>query len=246
MMKHQAAPLAISPLILSLAAAALVASAEAGEVAEWRFDDPPGTSLKSSANSVSGGGAWSANFDATVTDGSGKLISKKPSGGIWNTYYRLPDNAPHQLWVVVELTGWNLNGAKVKEAVRAGFCATDTDDKPMVVAQAVLERKPDGSVSLRGDALGDGSTTVTGDSSSLQQQQTSPLTIVVGLDQDAGTYSLTTRGTDGTNKVLGTGKTSPGRTAKYVRFSIAGDLTDPEEQISIDRIAVTDTDPSAP
>jgi hypothetical protein len=246
MMKHLAAPLAISPLILSLAAAALVASAEAGEVAEWKFDDPPGTSLKSSANSVSGGGAWSANFDTTVTDGSGKLISKKPSGGIWNTYYRLPDNAPHQLWVVVELTGWNLNGAKVKEAVRAGFCATDTDDKPMVVAQAVLERKTDGSVSLRGDALGDGSTTVTGDSSPLQQQQTSPLTIVVGLDQDAGTYSLTTRGTDGTNKVLGTGKTSPGRAAKYVRFSIAGDLTDPEEQISIDRIAVTDTDPSAP
>jgi len=245
MMQHTPWPV-IRPLLCLLAGATLIAPARAEQIAEWKFDDPAGTSLKSSANSESGSGAWNANFDATVTDGSGKLVSKKPSGGIWNTYYRLPENTPKKLWVIVELAGWNLNGAKVKEAVRAGFCATDTDDKPMVVAQAVLERKPDGSISLRGDALGDGSTTIAGDTSSLQQQQTTPLTIVVGLDQDAGTYSLATREMDGTTKVLGTGKTSPARAAKYVRFSIAGDLTDPEEQVSIERIAVTDTDPLAP
>jgi len=245
MMKPQTT-LAVRPIIFYLTAASLIANAGAGEVAEWKFDDSASTSLKSSANSGSDGGAWSANFDATLTDGSGKLVSKKPSGGIWNTYYRLPENAPHKVWVMVELGGWNLNGAKIKEAVRVGFSATDTDDKPMVVAQAVLERKPDGAVSLRGDALGDGSTGIAGDASSFQQQQASPLAVVVGLDQDAGTYSLAIRGADGTTKVLGTGKTSPGRTAKYVRFSIAGDLTDPDEQISIERIAVTDTDPLSP
>ncbi|MFM6175874.1 MAG: hypothetical protein ACKPB4_27710, partial [Sphaerospermopsis kisseleviana] len=162
---------------------------------------------------------------------------------IWNTYWAIPSDAPRKLWVSVDLANWNISGDKVKEAVRAGFSASDDDNKPQVVAQVVFERMPNAMV-VRGDALGDGATSVSGDGMTLQQIGTSPATLVVGLDQDAGTYSVAMR-TDGGVKQLGTGKTSPGRAPKYIRFSIAGDLTDSEEQISVDRIAVTDTDPSA-
>ena len=233
-----------SHLTLGLLLAAAV-SAHAGTIAEWKFDDAAGTSLKSSANSGSAGGAWMQNFDATTTDGSGKLVSKKPAGGVWNTYWAVPGDAPRKLWMVIDLAGWNISGEKVKEAVRAGFSASDDDNKPQVVAQAIFERMANGAVSVRGDALGDGATAVSGDATTLQQAGASPVSLIVGLDQDAGSYSVAMRTPDGL-KQLGTGKTSPGRTPKYIRFSIAGDLSGPDENIAVDRIAVTDTDPSAP
>ena len=226
--------------------AAATASSHAQTLAEWKFDDAAGTSLKSSANSGSSGGAWTLNFDATTTDGSGKLVSKKPSGGVWNTYWAVPGDAPRKLWMVVDLAGWNMSGEKVKEAVRAGFSASDDDNKPQVVAQAVLERMPGGAVAVSGDALGEGATSVTGDATSLQQVCTSPVSLIVGLDQDAGSYSVAVRTADGGLKQLGSGKTSPGRAPKYVRFSIAGDFSSADENIAVDRVAVTDTDPSAP
>jgi len=234
---------ALLGLALGLAASPVL---KAGSVAEWTFDDPANTSLKSAANSGSAGGAWTLNFDATTTDGAGKLVSKKPSGGIWNTYWPLPSGSPKKLWLVVDLAGWNMSGDKVKEAVRAGFSASDDDNKPQVVAQAVLERMPNGSaVAVRGDALGDGATAVSGDAASLQQNCSTPVTLIVGLDQDAGSYSIATRTAEGGLKQLGTGKTSPGREPKFVRFSIAGDFAGTEEQIMVDRIAVTDSDPSS-
>lgn len=222
---------------------AVTPSLNAGTIAEWNFDDAPGTSLKSAANGGAAGGAWMHNFDKTTTDGSGKLVSTKPSGGIWNTYWAIPTDAPRKLWLSVDLSSWHLAGAKVKEALRAGFSTSDDDNKPQVVAQFIFERLPNAMV-VRGDALGDGATSVSGDGMSFQSTGTSPATLVVGLDQDAGTYSVGMR-TAGGVKQLGKGKTSPGRPAKYIRFSIAGDLTDTEEQISVDRIAVTDTDPLA-
>ncbi|MEY3480785.1 MAG: hypothetical protein RIQ71_1560 [Verrucomicrobiota bacterium] len=229
-------------LALGLAASPAL---KAGSIAEWTFDDPANTSLKSAANSGSAGGAWMHNFDATTTDGSGKLVSRKPSGGIWNTYLTLPADAPRKVWLVVDLAGWNMSGEKIKEAVRAGFSASDDDNKPQVVAQVVLERMPGGVVAVRGDALGDGATAVSGDASSLQQTSTTPVTLVVGLDQDAGTYSVSTRTAEGGMKQLGSGKTSPSRAAKFVRFSIAGDLSGSDEQVTVDRIAVTDAEPSS-
>ena len=229
-------------LALGLAASPVL---KAGSVAEWTFDDPANTSLKSAANSGSGGGAWTLNFDATTTDGAGKLVSKKPSGGNWNTYWPLPSGSPKKLWLVVDLAGWNMSGEKVKEAVRAGFSASDDDNKPQVVAQVVLERLPGGAVAVRGDALGDGATAVSGDATSLQQTGTLPVTLVVGLDQDAGTYSVAMRTAEGGLKELGSGQTSPGRAAKFLRFSIAGDLSGSDEQVTVDRIALTDAEPSS-
>lgn len=238
-MKRQTRTLFASGLCLAAAA-----SLHAGTIAEWKFDDAAGTPLKSAANSGTAAGEWTQNFDATKTDGSGKLISQKPSGGLWNTYWSVPADAPRKMWLVVDLSGWNMSGEKIKEALRAGFSSSADDNKPQVVAQAVLERMPNGSVSVSGDALGEGATAVSGHADPLQQECASPITLIVGLDQDAGTYSVATRTAEGL-KQLGEGETSPGRAAKYVRFSIAGDLSSSDEHITVDRIAVTDADPSA-
>lgn len=235
-----------TPTMLAAMLVSAMTSAHAGSLAEWKFDDAAGTSLVSSSNSGSAGGSWSLNFDATTTDGTGKLVSKKPSGGNWNTYWPVPDGAPAKLWMVVDLAGWNLAGSKIKEAVRAGFSASDDDNKPQVVAQAVLARVPSGFVSLRGDALGDGATSIEGEVPPMQTTRPEALSFIVGLDREAGTYSLAMRTAEAGLRQIGTGKISPGREAKYVRFSIAGDLSDPEEAITIDRIAVTDTDPATP
>ena len=236
----------IASRLLTALLLATAASARAGTLAEWKFEDTAGTSLKSSANSGSSGGAWTLNFDATTTDGSGKLVSRKPSGGVWNTYWAVPGDAPRKLWVVVDLAGWNMSGDKIKEAVRAGFSASDDDNKPQVVAQAVLQRMPGGAVAVSGDALGEGATGVSGDAASLQQVCASPVSLIVGLDQDAGSYSIAFRTADDGLRQLGTGKTSPGRAPKYIRFSIAGDFSSADENIAVERVAVTDTDPSAP
>lgn len=244
-MDKKTANIAARALLFALAAAPLFAESRAGTIAEWTFDDPANTSLKSSANSGTAGGAWAHNFDATTTDGSGRLVSKKPSGGVWNTYWAVPADAPRKLWLEVDLSGWNMSGDKVKEALRAGFSASADDNKPQVVAQAVLERMPNGSVAVSGDALGEGATAISGDASSFQQAGTSPLTLIVGIDQDAGVYSVATRTAEGGLAELGTGKTSPGRAARYVRFSIAGDFSGSDEHVTVDRIAVTDTEPSA-
>ncbi len=221
-----------------LAAAALVRAADT-PLEEWKFDEPAGTALIE----ISGGqgAAWTENFEATATDGAGLLVARKPSGTAKNSYTPVSTTGGGKIWLVADLAGWGISGSEGRQGFILGFTSTKHADSPVVVAQIVLDREPSGEFVLRGSALGDGATRIDG-GKSFGLRRDEPLTLVLEVDPAAGTYSVSYRdGADFTT--LGEGQISPGRPIRFVRLSLPGSYAGSGNHFSLDRIAVTESDP---
>lgn len=208
---------------------------------EWTFDDAAGTPLPGLQNSGSQGAVWSDSFDNSQTDGQGKFVSHKESGGVWNSYAPIPPSAGSKAWLLVEIAGWSFTG-KGGKTLRFGFTHGRHPENPDVTVQIKLERQPNGRVVLSGDAFGPGCKPIEGQEL-FDSNLAEPLAVCLGLDKPAGTFSIYYKLGAAQPVLLGEGKVSPERDAKYLRLSLSGNYSKEGGFVALDRFVMADEDP---
>jgi len=163
------------------------------------------------------------------------------------------------------MSGWDIRAADAinnPEQIRFGFIDENVDGTLVTTGNAVTAQMQITSrdlgagpvVRLEGSALGTGSTSLS-QAVTLNTVQTAPFVMVLELDKTNNRYEVFYK--DGTNpsQSLAQGFVSPGRDGNSIRFvanynfgSSSFDqggipVADPGEFFSIDRVALTDTNP---
>ncbi|MGE9291002.1 MAG: hypothetical protein ACQKBT_08435, partial [Puniceicoccales bacterium] len=94
---------------------------------EWKFEDTAGTFLSSTESSGENADAmWDGDFDRSSTNGSGLFMIGRTPGGIANAYAEISsrDLTEDEIWVILELNGWQFQGKSAKETLRLGIADT--------------------------------------------------------------------------------------------------------------------------
>lgn len=224
-----------------LAAAAVACSVHAEVLQDWTFDDAGVVPLSKVANAVSGGATFSADFEASTTNGRGQFVVKRPTGGVANSFASITNisgrNAvPH--WLVVRVVGWSFSGTSKNETIRIGFTTNTHAEKPATVAVLKINNTEGGKVAVGVDALGEGGESL-GPLEIFSSPHSVPTTFAMKYDPVANTHELWISIDDGaTFQKAGEGKTSPERTARNLRVGFAGGFNLRQDVFIIDRITV--------
>jgi hypothetical protein len=230
------------PIILLITTFA--ASVIAAPLQQWTFDDPAGTQLTMTKNSVSAGAKWEPDMEASTTTGKGAFRIRRSRGQQANAYAPIQEVASGTAWLQVDIDGWNLTGSGA-ETVRFAFTSSNPGTaSPFVAAQMKLERAGGGKeVVLSGESFGTG--TKIEKMQPFDASRTTPLSLLLKFDADAKAYSIFFRqSSGGAWEELGSGITDAGRTGKFIRIGAAGEFaTNATEFCDIGAISLTSNDP---
>ncbi|MGE9271279.1 MAG: hypothetical protein ACQKBU_10790 [Verrucomicrobiales bacterium] len=217
---------------------------QAGTLYEWDFEDPTGTLLSSTVSTGELKGAWDGDFDRSNTNGSGQFLIARTPGGIANAFVRLSssDLDSEEIWVILEIDGWNLEGKSAKETLRLGIADIAHEERPHVLAQIRLERTGPNEVSVLTEAFGDGAESMA-PLPMFGATQNEPVTFALKIEAEKNRHSLYYQVGGGPLLFLGEGKTSPDRELNYLRFGLSGYFNASDELLAINRIVVQTTPP---
>jgi hypothetical protein len=244
-------------VIAALAVAVAVSPAGAVILEDFPFSDGNGTTLDSAANAINAANTWQLggnSWDPSVVN-SGAYRITKSSTNLATAHLDMANVTTGKVWLVAEMSGWNYTAtaSSPSEEVRLAFL--DNDNTPAsgstITAQMQINRSG-GGLALAGNALGTGSTNITG-SYALPLVQTNPFTMVLELDKDADQYLVYYKDGDaafaalGAPGLLGTSTLNAGdRDGNSIRFAATGTFSDAGEFFDINRIYLTDTSPIGP
>ena len=183
--------------------------------------------------------------------GAFHIVKGTPTGQVGNTF-DIANVTSGKVWLVAEISGWLFTEtpSSTSERVRFGFLDNDPPaaGSSTIAAQMQIDRLPNNNLTITGDAGGTNATpTITG-GPDLSRTRNTPLTLVLGIDADADTYTISYKDGASPFTTLGTGnlgERSMGtlREARSVRFAFTGQFNDTDEFFDVDRIYVTDTNP---
>ncbi len=219
----------------------------------FEFNGGANIELFNAANTGTPGGQfWSQSNDLTQsrTDSSGNFVIRKFNDLIANNYLQI-DNITESTvgsrYIVVRMSGWDFfnNVPGEGEEIRFDFLDDDTGTSgSSVTAQVRIDRNTDTSaIELRGNAIGVGSQDIAS-RATLNNTQTAPFTMVLELNKTSNTYEVFYK--DGTNpsQSLGMAPIAPTRNGNSIRFTVNNNFGSTiDEFFSIDRIAISDTNP---
>jgi len=230
-------------LLLILAAQATAAK----PLMEWRFDDPSGTPTSELANTGRLPGAWNGDLENTFTNGEGHLVVRRTPQSAANVFVPvvLPAGTqlPGDLWILVDVAGWNFRGNVANETMRVGFSHTRHAERPSVVAQIRLGRVGADQVSVAAEGFGEGAEETT-DLPLFRAEQVTPLTLVLHVNRAENTFTLNLRQQEGGAVMfLGSGAISPDREIQFVRLGFTGHFGAREEFLHLSRVAVLTENP---
>lgn len=220
--------MAIVLLLSSLALATTVPASEPVDLHDWLFDDPAGTALSDTLNSVNPSVTWSGNMADSVTTGDGVFRIRR-DGGTLNRRFDLNDAlSVEQVRVQVEIAGWDLrNVTGSQPSIRFELMDGPASTTPSAITAGFhLERQSGGDVTLRAIAFG---TAFPGGTQSEPEPlfgslQTDPLTFVTEYDQHHNRYRISYRVGSGPWQVFFEGYTSGVREAISFRMQVSGDF----------------------
>ena len=235
-------------------------TSDSGIVADFRFDDADGTRLADTANA-----AGEAKWDGGLTDCSvldGRFRIRRNSTKAVNRYVDIePDvrvgadtdgkSGNTRGWIVLEVSGWNLQGKTPNELIRFGF--TSQPAKSLQTAAFVIARADSEKLALSGQAFGEGSGPVESEVT-LPAEQSQPVTFIIELDKAAnnqgkgdsgGVYRLYYRvGADGPfQRIGGDGQVRRLRNGNYLHLRVEGYFGARREFFDIDRLYFTTRNP---
>ena len=233
------------------------------DIEVFEFNDSNGTELMNAANSVTSN-QWSTPnagadmFPSSVESGSYRII--KDFDGLAQNHLDIDNITSGTVYLSATFSSWKFTGHDPNnpEQVRLAFLNTDGVVGSEITAQMQIRRSPEtdpnaddyGRIELRGDAAGTAGSSDISFLAPLNTEQTNPFTMVLALDQGSDTYEIFYK--DGTNptQVLGRASISRVRDANSVRLAVNNNLgstnlfpTFIDEQVNIDRIALTDDNP---
>ena len=257
---------------LSLGSLALLISASfyvggtalAVDIEVFEFSDSNGTELMNAANAVDPNHQWfSTNGGAdmipsSVESGSYRII--KDFDALAQNHLDIDNITSGTVYLTATFSSWKFTGHDPTnpEQVRFAFLNTDGVVGTQITAQMQVRRSPEtdpnapnfGRIELRADASGTAGSTDIATLAPLATEQTNPFTMVLALDQGSNSYEVFYK--DGANptQVLGLAAISRVRDANSIRLAANNNFgstnlfpTVIDEQVNIDRIALTDTNP---
>ena len=243
-------------LIAALALWAPATVALGVDFESFDFNDGNFTELAGTSNTANPGNGWSTNpallTDSFVLDGAYRV--SKFSDVFAPSYLQIDNidaSTPGSRFLVVDVAGWDLRGPDVSgspsnpEQIRFGFLDDDTGtDGSAITAQMQITRDTTTEgIQLEGSALGTGSTSLS-NVAPLATAQPDPFTMVLELDKAAGSYEVFYKVGSGPSQSLGSGAVAPSRDGNSIRFVVNNNFgSDLDEFFSIDRVALTDTNP---
>jgi len=232
-----------SVLIASLA---VLAPIHAATLYEWNFDDPSGTPLSQAASTGEIEAQWHLDFDDTETNGSGQLVVRRSPDGRANAFVTIDSAAESaikdQIWMLVEIDGWNFSGKSAAETMRLGVAHITDEERPHVLAQLTLERTDANQVSVSAESFGEGSASMPA-LPIFGKEQSEPVTFVLHINKEADTFTLHYQIGEGPYLYLGNGATSREREIRFLRLGFSGYFNASQERFAINRIAFLNQDP---
>ncbi|TWU29423.1 PEP-CTERM sorting domain-containing protein [Bythopirellula polymerisocia] len=184
------------------------------------------------------------------TDGAGNFRIAKFNDSIANNYLQIENITSSTVgsrYIVVRMSGWDFydNVPGEGEEIRFDFLDDDTGNSgSSVTSQVRIDRNTDtGDIELRGTAIGVGSSDISS-RATLNTTQTSPFTMVLELNKTSNTYEVFYKDGPNPSQALGAAPISPGRNGNSMRFTVNNNFGSTlDEFFSIDRIALSDTNP---
>jgi hypothetical protein len=221
-----------------LAGLGLISTAwgQRGDLA-WEFSDPAGTFLPGTVGAVPES-RWIGTLGESVTTGEGALRLKSVGRDKAVAHLPLGDLAQAEsLWLVVRLESWKFGGTGGREfaigfseriephraVVQAGFRGSRA--RGLFVTGEAL-RSEEGAVNTKAFKLGPGSAQA-------------PLVIALEYRPRTREFNLYQADQGGAFTLLGSGKTSPKRKAKFAHLYLKGELgAAAGEQVDIGALAL--------
>jgi len=231
--------------------------AVAADLESFEFNDGAGTSLALAANTAKPGNQWIEDpqmFPSDVRNGAYNITLE--SSVLESNYLQIDNIVSGTYYLTARMSGWKFGGtldAANLEEVRFGFLNDDTSPTfgSTITAQMMLRRNSAGDVELVGDALGAGSANIAG-AATFAATRSTPLTVALEINKTSNTYKVFYKDNTLATQVLGIGSIALTRSGNALRFATnnsfgEGNIDYPvvpaDEVFSIDRIALSDTNP---
>ncbi|MCA9259088.1 MAG: hypothetical protein KDA61_07805, partial [Planctomycetales bacterium] len=242
-------------LALLFAATALCTAApsRAAILEEFLFGESNGTLLSGAQNNVNSGNQW--NEDAGDMAGSsiqnGSFRIAKSNDNFGTNYLDIANVTTGKVWLVAEIAGWNLSStvgganfnAAEPEEIRLAFLDNDGSDQggSTITGQAQFQRTAAGGFELVGRLT---TSSIDFGPYPLALNRNTPFAVALEIDENAENYSVYYK--DGSNDfaLLGTAPHVAGRDGNSVRFVANNNFGGVGEFFDIDRLYLTDTDPT--
>lgn len=206
-------------------------------IADFKFNDPVGTAIEAAANSATPGMNFDVNapLAGVVTNGLGQLdATPKSNTDLGSTYINLPGMTTGRVLGLFELS-WDFDvliyDQAQDEEMRISLVSNDPRST-FVTVETFYTRTSATAVSLRGNALGSGTST-----STLVLGSSVPrMLTILDADLDADTYTLH-YSTDGgaTFLTLGPAALDPARGVESLRLVLNESFAD--DTVLIERVA---------
>ncbi|MEX2308716.1 MAG: PEP-CTERM sorting domain-containing protein [Pirellulales bacterium] len=225
----------------------------------FEFNDASGTLLAGGANTANPANNWVEGTGMGASDirnGSYNIVKQQTT--LVSNYLQIDNITSGTRYLVARMSGWDFyfNPGDPSEEFRIAFLDNDTGNSgATITAQMNIRRDAGGSgnIVLMGSALGSPGTSATDIPGApiLNTTQTNPFTMVLELNKDTNSYKIFYK--DGANptQVLGLGTVDSARGGNSARMAVNGNFgnfsddypIDYFEVFSVDRLALTDTNP---
>lgn len=214
----------------------------------WYFTEESGTTLPNTINTADPNTVWDGNLASSSTTGDGVYRIRRNGGTISRRANVGSYNTDNTLYMQVKVDSWNLPApASTQPLIYFEFMNGLAENSPtQITASMRLVRQSNGAVSLQAVANGTGGT----DSNAtnlFSSSQTEPLTLLLGYNEAANTYTVDYHTESGGWKRFYSGTTSSARTAPSFRWYLNGEFNNGGSgYFDVDEFIVTTRNPVAP
>lgn len=213
----------------------------------FEFNESFFTQLTGVANGANPGNNWANDINDSFTDGEGSFRVGKFDDLFASSFVQIDNVTSGSRFIAVDVAGWDFfnNVVGEGEEIRFSFLDDDTGNSGSTVAAEVrVDRNTTTeAIELRGVAVGVGSSAIS-NRQTLNTSQTDPFKFVLELNKTSNTYEIFFKDGSNPSQSLGTGNVSPSRNGNSLRFVVNNNFgSEIDENFSIDRVAVTDTNP---
>lgn len=210
-----------------------------GAAVVWEFDDAEGT-VMSAVKGAPDEGRWSADLGESVTTGQGTLRLRNIDTEKCRSFFRIPTVKKNEtVWLVLNIARWQFIDGSLR-SVSVGL-AQSPDPKFHAVAEINLQGSADRGFFAAGAAVpgkegakGTKAIRIGGDTGD------SPLVLALEFLSGSKSFNIYRGGADGKLALLGSGKTSNRREARYAYIYIRNAFgAVKSEYLEISGLAVT-------